>query len=225
MKTNLYDKFKRHLPLTGIIVSVCLFILAAANYPGGTTDSPDTVGYYWAQNFISALFAPTALNGAPSRSRLFAIPSMLMLSITIGVLCMRIRANATSPMDKNALQIGGIGTMIYTFLIVTPMHNMMINFTLPFAFAVLFALLHLLYASRRWLLFLSGVVSIMLLLLTALMYYETWLYAYLPLMQKVSLMACVGWLLAVYYAVGNPVPQVSTMPNKTIADNPYHRQV
>ena len=43
------------------------------------------------------------------------------------------------------------------------------------------------------------VASISFLLLSAAMYYGNIYFGLLPVMQKVSLVACVGWLVAVHY--------------------------
>jgi predicted acyl esterase len=70
-----YVRFRSHLPLLGIVISMCLFFVATTYYPGGTADSATSVGYDWAHNFISSLFAAKALNGAPVRYRISLVPN------------------------------------------------------------------------------------------------------------------------------------------------------
>jgi hypothetical protein len=192
--------FIRHLPLIGIVVAVGLFLVAATYYPGGTTDSATTVGYDWTRNFISSLFAPTALNGAANTARRVAIPAMFVLCASTGAMFKSISNKGTTKTQRKAIEIGGIGAAVYFFLVVTPMHNLMINIGLPFALVAQLAILHLLYATRRWGLFWVGIVSILLLLLSAAMYYEHLFFDLLPVVQKVGLVAPLGWLVAVHYA-------------------------
>ena len=42
LKKGWYGRYG--LPLLGIFVSICLFVVSAAYYPGGTSDSTITVG-------------------------------------------------------------------------------------------------------------------------------------------------------------------------------------
>ncbi len=88
--------------------------------------------------------------------------------------------------------------MVYAFLVVTPMHDLMVNIALPFALVAQLATVHLLYITRRSLLSLVGGVCILSILASAVMYYGNVLFGLLPLVQKVSIVACVGWLAAVY---------------------------
>lgn len=196
---TLNARFKSHLPLLGIILSLCLFFVATTCYPGGTTDSATSVGYDWARNFISSLFAPKALNGAANPARLVAIPAMLVFCVSLGALFKSISNQSPARAFRKTIEISGIGAAVYAFLVVTPMHDLMINIGLPFDLIALFATLHLLYVMRRSLLFFVGSVCILLLLLSVAMYYGNVFYG-LPVVQKASLVACVGWLVAVHYA-------------------------
>lgn len=207
---------KRHLPLVGIAAAVCLFAVAASYYPGGTTDSANSVGYNWAHNFISTLFHRNALNGAPNPAIFIAIPAMLLLCASIGVLFKSISNKGSSKAHRKAIEIGGIGSMVYAFLAVTPMHDLMLNIALPFALIALFATLHMLYVKRQFLLSVGGAACIALLLLTAVVYYGKVFFGILPVMQKVSLVACVGWLVAIHYARFGHAAQEYPAPNKTI---------
>ena len=193
--------FSRHLPPIGIVIAGCLFLVAANYYPGGTTDSANTVGYDWTRNFISSLFAPTALNGATNTARWVAIPAMFVLCLSAGAMFKSVSNKSTSKIQRKMIEIGGIGAAVYFFLVVTPMHNLMINIGLPLALIAQFATLHLLYVTRRFRLFWAGVVSILLLLVSAAMYYEHLFFDLLPVVQKVGLVAPLGWLVAVYYAM------------------------
>lgn len=192
-------KFMNHLPVVGIAVALCLFVVAAIHYPGGTMSSASTVGYSWAHNFISSLFAPRALNGAVNPARYIAIPAMLFLCASLGMVFSRISRKARSRAHKKAIEIGGIGAAVYGFLIATPMHNLMISIGLLFSLAALLATTHMLYIERRWWLFGWGTLCLTLSLVSASMYYGKLLYGLLPVIQKVSLASCVGWLLSVYY--------------------------
>src|SRR5262249_38566238 len=165
-----------HMPLIGIAASLVLFFVSAAYYPGGTYDSPNSTGYDWARNFISTLFAPRALNGAHNAARYYAIPAMLFFSASIAVMFKSISRKGSSKFHAKAIEIAGIGSAVYTFLIVTPMHDLLVSIALVFFLVALLVTLRLLYAERYLRLFGAGIACLALLLLSTAMYYGNWLF-------------------------------------------------
>lgn len=205
---------KYHVPAIGIAVGLCLFVVAASYYPGGTTESTSTVGYSWAHNFICSLFAPRALNGAANPARYVAVPAMLLLCVSLGVMFRRISTRVDSRLHKSTIEIGGIGSMVYGFLVVTPMHDLMVTISLLFSVVALLATTHLLSIERRWWLSGGGAMGIALLLVGATMYYGKVAYSLLPVVQKVSLLICIGWLLIVHYTkIGTEAETNGVEPN------------
>jgi len=82
------------------------------------------------------------------------------------------------------------------------MHNLMVNIGLLFSLAALIATTHALYLERRWSLFGWGAICILLALLGAAMYHGNIFFSFLPVVQKVSLVACIGFVIAAHYALG-----------------------
>jgi hypothetical protein len=189
----------RHLPTITIAIAFCLFIIAMSYYPGGTTTSASTVGYSWSQNFLCSLFAPYALNGEINPARYTAISAMFLLCVALGTMFKLISVKVKPKIHKNAIEIGGIGAMVYGFFAVTPIHDLVISIGFIFSLAALSAITHILYIERRWLLFVWGVIGLALSLISAAMYYGNLFYNFLPVVQKVSWFTHVGWLIAVYY--------------------------
>ena len=187
--------------MMGIAAGIALFILATRSYPGGTTESATTVGYSWAHNYISSLFTERALNGAPNSARGFARSAMLVFCASLAFLYHQLGRHAPTPTHRRAIEITGIGTAVYSFLVVTPMHNLMVTFSLLFGLAATLAIVHALHVERRWLLALWGAVGVALTLVVAVMYYGHLRYDLLPTAQKASLAVSVSWILATYYAV------------------------
>ncbi len=69
MAVNGAGMLRRHWPSIGAVAALGTLTIAMRRYPGGTTTSAATVGYRLFENFISTLFAKTALNGAPNPAR------------------------------------------------------------------------------------------------------------------------------------------------------------
>lgn len=190
---------KPNLPFIGVIASVALLAIAAARYPGGSTFDYRSAGFEWTRNFLSALFQPTALNGAANPARYPAVLAMMALCLSLGYAFWRISRAAVSVRDRKLIEIGGVGSMVYGFLAVTPMHNLMVDIALLFYLVAMFGMMHGLYIERNMRLFTIGAVCNALLLSSAVIYYGNVLYWLLPVLQKLTYAGCSGWILGVYY--------------------------
>jgi hypothetical protein len=195
----------RYLPLVGILSSICLFIVAAASYPGGTIESADSVGYDWTRHFISTLFARTALNGAANPSRMVAIPAMLILCTSIAFLFKSVSMRSPSKGLRTTIEIGGIGSMVYAFLAVTtPMHDLLVSVALLFFVAAVLATSRMLYVAGETKAAVSGMICLTLLAVCAVIYYGNVLWFVLPIAQKLTFVLNTGWLLVLHLAEVKP---------------------
>ncbi|MGC1549758.1 MAG: hypothetical protein WA777_14635 [Rhodanobacter sp.] len=192
---------KRNLPVIGIMLSLCLFGMATAYYPGGTLDSADFVGYSWKKHFISTLFATKALNGADNPARYFAVPAMLIFCTSMAAMFWYVSIQSRSIVLSKAINIGGIGAMVYAFLAVTtPMHDLLVSVALVFFLAALLAMLSMLYRARKTKLLFVGTALLALLVTCAVMYYANVLFGLLPIAQKLVFALGTYWLLALHFS-------------------------
>ena len=127
-------------PLIGVLVSLALFALAASLYPGG---------YDWMRDFISTLFATSTATGAANKARHVAVLAMFVFCVSVAVLFKVVSRRARSRMHRKTLEIGGVGSMVYAFLVVTPMHDLLVGIALLFFIAAMSAALHMIYLGRR----------------------------------------------------------------------------
>ena len=162
-----------------------------------------TIGYSWTGNTISSLFQPYALNGLENTARFLAISSALFYCVSLGYFFTVIANNSASLRHRSIIKTSGIGSMVYAFLIVTPMHNLMVNIALAFYIVAVFSILHSLYLLQLKKLVLFGIVCITLPIFNATLYYSDILYVLLPLIQKLGMLACILWFLAIYYFHSN----------------------
>ena len=173
------------LPIVGALASVALLALAAASYPGG---------YDWVDQSFSSLFQPEAANGTPNAARLLAAVAVAVFCLSVGIVFARIAKHGPSKLHRDTIQIGGVGSMVYTALVVTPMHDLMVAMALLFFVAAMGAIFHWLFLERRFGRLLAGVACLSLTLSNAAMYYGDVLYGFLPIVQKVALVLWVAWL-------------------------------
>src|SRR5258708_20559402 len=116
---------KKYSVLTGVVVSVLLILIAISIYPGGTMFDEYSIGFSWTKNFMSNLFGTRALNGAENPSRIWAYTGMIVLPFTYALFFINM---AKKIPEKNAgiiLKYGGIANVVFTFLTVTSLHNVM----------------------------------------------------------------------------------------------------
>jgi hypothetical protein len=183
------------LPLVGVLSSAALGVVAAAGYPGG---------YDWFDQTISSLFQPIALNGSLNTSRFLAALAVLIFCSSMAIIFNMIASCGPSRLHRKTIQIAGMGSMVYTALVVTPMHDVLIGVALLFFVVALLAIFHLLYLQRRFEMLGTGIACLALTLCNATMYYGEVLDRFLPIVQKVSLALWVGWLLGLSLRVIPP---------------------
>lgn len=70
----------KHLPVVILVSSVIIFWYAGTLYPGGTRLDPTTTGYSWAENTITALIRPYALNGEVNPARWIAVFAIFLFT-------------------------------------------------------------------------------------------------------------------------------------------------
>jgi hypothetical protein len=173
------------IPLLGVLASAILFVLAAARYPGG---------YDWFGQSLSSLFQPSALNGSLNTSRPLAALAVLVFCTSIAIVFNTIARSSPSRFHRKTIQIAGIGSMVYAALVVTPMHDVLVNVALLFFVTAMITIFHCLYLERRIGMLSAGVACLGLTLCNATMYYGEVLYGFLPIVQKVSTVMWVLWL-------------------------------
>jgi hypothetical protein len=190
----------RLLPCYGIAAGLALFAWASSLYPGGTGLSPDSVGYSWSRNFISALFAPEALNGMPNPGRPFAVAAMACWCVSLAFSFKWISNQASSPVQSNIIEIAGIGAAVYAFFVVTPMHNLMVKIGLVFSLTALLTTIVFLFSAKAWKLFAWGLLSLSLSVLSSSLYFAGSTFEFMPAIQKLNVLSVVSWVLFTGYA-------------------------
>jgi len=190
----------RLLPCYGVAVGLALFAVASSLYPGGTGLSPESVGYSWSRNFISALFAPQALNGLPNPGRPFAVAALAFWFVSLAFSFKWISNQASHTALRKIIEIAGIGAAVYAFFVATPMHDLMVIIGLIFSLTALLTTVLFLYTARVWKLFAWGLLSLGLSVLSASLYFAGSTFEFMPAIQKLNVLSVVSWILVTGYA-------------------------
>ena len=128
-----------------------------------------------------------------------AIAALLLTCVSLGVLFFAISRTTTSRRHRSAIEIAGIGTAVYTALVATPMHDLVVSIGLGFGLVAFVSVLHLMWCERRRALVAWGIALVTLKVASAVSYYGEIRYDWLPVLQKLGIAVGVGWLLAVHY--------------------------
>jgi hypothetical protein len=178
------------VPILGVLAGTLLLAVAAARYPGG---------YVWLDQSISSLFQPLARNGSPNAARLLAASGLVACCVSLGLVFHAISRRGPTPSHRRAIQIGGVGSMVYAALVVTPMHDLMVWISLGFFVVAMVTIFHWLLTDRRHAMLMMGVVCLSLTLSNAIIYRFNLFSGFLPIVQKLGTVLWVLWLLWFYW--------------------------
>lgn len=182
------------LPTFFLLLFVILFIFATEAYPGGSYVNPTEKGYNWNTNYLCNLLGDNALNGMKNNAVALAKTALFFLCFGIGSFFLlftpvfQINRNL-----RSVTQISGLLSMICGFFMYTPYHDMVLNFSALFGFIAIAGTLAALLQLKAYPLFWFGVLLVVLICLTAFIYYTFDHSTKLPLLQKITLLALLLW--------------------------------
>jgi hypothetical protein len=189
---------KKYSVLVGAIISVLLIVIATSVYPGGSLFDKNSIGFDWTKNFISNLFAEKAINGLHNPSRIWADLGMIFLSISFAIFFINFSKKIPSKHAANIIKFLGAGNMLFTFLIVTPLHDLMVTIASTLFLVSLFYITVYILKSKLHL-FKFLCISCLLIFYYTLYLYGTRGWEWLPIMQKVTFFSSIFLILGLEY--------------------------
>ncbi len=189
---------KKHSILIGVVISLILMIIATLVYPGGSIFDRNSVGFDWTKNFISNLFATKALNGSENSSRIWACLGMIILPSSYALFFINMSKKIPEKNAGNILKYGGVANILCMFLIVTPLHDLMLNISITLFWTCIFIVTVFILKTRLHLFKLLCIVCLVI------FYYSIYLWAIsdwdlLPLMQKLNFINSTLLILGLEY--------------------------
>jgi hypothetical protein len=189
---------KKHGVLICILISVSLIGMAAAKYPGGSLLDMESEGFDWTKNFITNLFQENALNGMENPGRIWAIIGIAFHALGYGVFFINMSRKISNNHAAKVLKIVGIANILFTFLIATPLHDMMVTTSSTLAMLGIFYItVFTLKTKLHW-------IKVACILSMLIFYYTLFLYGLgdwglLAIMQKVALVLSMLLVLVLEY--------------------------
>lgn len=192
--------FKKHFILIGIALSLLFLFLAGQYYPGGTPNNPNAFGYHWTENYISNLLSEQALNGMDNTARPWAIVSVLVYSLALGLFFIQFAQKIPVKSAAMVIQYGGIALTVLAFFIVMPsLHDMMVTISSIFTLVVFFYITVMVLKSRLLVFKLLSVLLLLIHYLACYQYFTRSYLEYLPLMQKIIHLIQLIWVISLHY--------------------------
>ena len=75
------------IPLIGIVLFACLYLVATFHYPGGTPFNKYYIGFSWTENYWCNLLNEQAINGQTNSTQPITCIAMTVPSLSITFIC------------------------------------------------------------------------------------------------------------------------------------------
>lgn len=210
---------KKYSVLICVVISVVLIVIATLVYPGGSLLNKNSIGFDWSKNFISNLFAAKAINGSFNASRIWAISGTLLHSIGFGIFFINMSKKIPSRHTATVLVCIGVATILFNFLVVTPLHDIMVTISSTLSLLGLFYITVFILKTKLHLLKIFCIICLLA------FYYTLYLYGsgnwgLLAIMQKVSFVILMLLILGLeYFTKQEDFKQIKPVEQKIQATN------
>ena len=189
---------QKYSVLICIIISVLFLVIATLLYPGGSILDENSEGFDWSKNFFSNLFLAKALNGTENQSRIWALIGMVFNSIGYGLFFIHTSRKIPHKHTELVLISIGVVNMIFTFLIATPLHDIMVTVSSTLTMIGLFYITVFILKTKNHWLTLFCIVSL-LIFYSTLYLYGAGNWGLLAVMQKVTFLCFMLLVLTIEY--------------------------
>ena len=198
------DRLLRYSPTLGILIFSALYYYSSTMYPGGSQADVHTVGYDWVNNYWCNLFNKIALNGQFNPARPYAITAMIVLCGSVLVFIIQFsRWQITPRYWRIVVQASGVLSMVFGSLLITPYHDLMTTLSSIFGVVVVIGIVREIYFSEHTFYKWTGLLCILLLALNNYIYYSKHCIELLPLIQKISFVVILSWIVGLNHKINN----------------------
>lgn len=186
------------LPITGILLSVVLYVIAAQYYPGGSNVDQAYEGFDWINNYWCDLIATRAKNGEFNMARMIALLAMIFLFVSLAVFWFFLpRFFHEGKLNTLIISYTGSISMLVLMFISTRFHDSIIGIGISLLAIPIAATLKELYWNKLTGLYVLGLACVMLILLNIFIYWTNWWIIALPLIQKITLLLFLIWIVLI----------------------------
>ena len=192
------------MPTYGILIFIGFYVYAASLYPGGSQADINSVGFDWINNYWCNLMNENGMNGLENPARPIAIIAMIILCSSLALFFIQFAKLLVKNVTwKMIIQILGTLSMLSAILIFTKYHDIMTTISSAFGLLVVIGIIRTIYKSNLILFKISGIICILLLGINNLIYYSGKFIDYLPLIQKITFVLVLTWIVGLNLKMKN----------------------
>lgn len=190
----------RNIISVGIALSILFLIAASLKYPGGSPKDRQSVGFRWTENYISDLLELKAVNGANNPARPLAVAGVLIMGLFTGLAFVRFAHKVGVKKYASAIQYGGLILVLFAALGTIPAyHDLSVTVSIFLNLLLFFYVMIVLLKSRL------TVFKVLSVAFLASFYGASYMFGtrtgleYMPLVQKITHIIQIVWLLGLEY--------------------------
>lgn len=190
----------KNIVLFGFTLSILCLIAASRNYPGGSPKDPDSIGFSWAENYISDMLEYKAVNGADNPARPLAVAGAVLMGLSTGLGFLRFSRKLALKKLSVVIKYGGLLMACSAALVTIPvLHFPLVNVGIVVNLLVSFYITVTLFKSRLTALKVLSVLFLASFYGAAYMFSTRSGLEYMPLVQKITHLFQIVWVLGLEY--------------------------
>lgn len=186
------------ITISGIILFIIFYFVAASYYPGGSNFNKKESGFSWSTNYWCELLARNAKNGQKNIARPYGLAGMIILFVSVSLFW--IKLPTIIPMKlflKRTLQITGVMSMFCAIFIYSDYHDLFIYFSVIFG-TIAFSIGIYGFKLNKYTLFSRmGAMCLLLIFVNNFIYLTDLFITYLPVIQKLTFALVFIWIFII----------------------------
>lgn len=185
--------------IAGIMLFMCLYVIATWYYPGGSQENLHSVGFSWRHNYWCNLLDTVAMNGQMNQAKSIATIALVILSFSLGLFwyVFPISVSISSAYRKIIQLSGVLSMMVVLFLVDGFSHDGIINVATFFGIIATLGTLYSLKILQQNFYLVWGVLNLLGVAVNAMVYYEKSALGFLPVIQKFSFVLFLVWIVGI----------------------------
>ncbi|WP_300597820.1 hypothetical protein [Niabella sp.] len=192
----------RLLPVAGILLFVCCYIIAAVLYPGGSQADKNAQGFSWLHNYWCNLLNDRGINGQPNAGKWWGRMGMTILGASLCAFWwIFFRYAGFSKRVRFIITGCGVAAMILTLFLFTTRHDLLVTLSSLLGFIAMVTTFAGLYRLKWKQLFWLGIINVFLVAVNNVFYYTPSLIYLLPLVQKITFLLFLVWVCAICFRI------------------------
>ncbi len=183
-------------PTLGMILFVLLYYIATLLYPGGSYFHTDLTSFSWQENYWCDLLKNPTLSNKNNPATAVAEFAMIIAMFSISLFWINSTYLYKNKQYNLVIQLSGsMGSISLLLLMVRGFHDIGLIVAGSLSLCAITITLYKLFKERKYLLFITGLVSILISVLSYTLYFSGSYITAIPIIQKVNFLIIILWII------------------------------